>query len=224
MEFSGFERPQCSIVGRQRAIADAETRRSTLSRVELLSAQDSSPEALALLPGSFNPPTRAHVEMARAALGFVDSVLFVLPRSFPHKPWTDASLNQRIEMLGRIAAADPRLGVALSDGGLYIEMAREAQTLFPAARVELLLGSDAAERIATWNYDVAGVFEDLMREFQLRVAPRGGVFEICERLELPPDCETISSTEVRRRIRQNEPWEHLVPAEISDIVRALYLS
>lgn len=190
--------------------------------MDLIAAPAAQPRALALLPGSFNPPTRAHVDMARAALDFVDAVLFVLPREFPHKSWTGATFDQRLEMLRRVAAGDSRLGVAVSDRGLYIEMAREAQALFPGRRIELVLGRDAAERIATWNYAEPGVFEKLASEFPLRVAPRLGTFAGAAQLALPPDCDSVSATEVRRRISAGEPWQDLVPGEIVDFVRQIY--
>jgi nicotinic acid mononucleotide adenylyltransferase len=101
-------------------------------------------------------------------------------------------------------------------------MAREAQALFPAARIELVLGRDAAERIAAWEYETPRVFEDLLREFRLRVAPRAGVFEHGERLDVPAECEAISATEVRRRIRAGEPWQDLVPPQIEQLVRDTY--
>jgi nicotinate-nucleotide adenylyltransferase len=190
--------------------------------VELIKAPAAIGSACALLPGSFNPPTRAHADMARAALTFADAVLFVLPRALPHKSWFGASFDQRVEMLSRVTAADDRLGIAISEGGLYIEMAREAQSLFPGARIELVLGRDAAERIAGWDYGEPGVFETLVTEFSLRVAPRCGTFEGAAQLELPPECESISATEVRRRIEAGQPWQDLVPAEIIDLAAEIY--
>src|SRR5579863_363849 len=41
------------------------------------------PHSLGVLPAAFNPPTRAHLALARAALGIVEEVLLVLPREFP---------------------------------------------------------------------------------------------------------------------------------------------
>ena len=50
---------------------------------------------LAILAGAFNPPTRAHLAMADAALAVVDEVLFTLPRAFPHKEFTRAEFETR---------------------------------------------------------------------------------------------------------------------------------
>ena len=55
--------------------------------IEFFRRAEGRPRRLGILPGTFNPPTRAHVALAEAALGEVDEALFVLPRSFPHKEY-----------------------------------------------------------------------------------------------------------------------------------------
>ena len=75
---------------------------------------------MGILPGTFNPPTRAHIALARAAEPYVDEVLFVLPREFPHKQYEGASFSERIEML-RLAAAAPQFSIASTGGGMFIE-------------------------------------------------------------------------------------------------------
>ena len=42
------------------------------------------PTRLGVMPGSFNPPTCAHVALAECALTLVDAAVLVLPRVFPH--------------------------------------------------------------------------------------------------------------------------------------------
>jgi phosphopantetheine adenylyltransferase len=86
---------------------------------------------LALLPGSFHPVTKAHLELARAALPFVDHLWFVLPRSFPHKSYDRVSMRDRLELI-RAAIDDPRMGAVISEGGLFIEMVRECRRRFPS--------------------------------------------------------------------------------------------
>lgn len=178
-----------------------------------------------VLPGTFNPPTRAHVELARAALAHVDSVLFVLPRVLPHKGWEGAPPETRIEMLVRTAESDPRFGVALSRGGLYIEIAREARAAL-GGEIDLICGRDAAERIAGWDYGGDDIFGALLQEAGLLVAPRGGAAALdaacIKRLDLS-GCDEISASEVRSRIRSGHDWRDLVPVEIADIVAATYI-
>ena len=61
------------------------------------------------------------------------------------------------------------------------------------------------------------------------VAARQGEFdppaEFRERIHplyIRGEYDALSSTEVRERIARGEPWEHLVPEEIVDRVRAIY--
>jgi len=185
------------------------------------------PKRLAVLPGSFNPPTIAHIELARTAKSLVDEVVFVLPQSFPHKEYFGASLTERVELL---KAADHQASIATTEGGLYIEIARDFSTHFgPGTTISLLCGRDAAERILTWEYGREGVVEEILAEFELLVAPRDGDFQSpgqwahrIRKLEVSSDLDEISSTELRERIARGHAWEHLVPEQIAERVRKIY--
>ena len=187
------------------------------------------PRTLGILSGSFNPPTIAHLELAQAARRQVDTVIFVVPRVFPHKDYSGATLAQRIEMLESAGLEIP-YAIAISSQGLFIDIARECREHFgPEARLFFVCGRDAAERILTWDYGRAGVVDEMLREFELLVAPRGGHFALPEEyqdrihaLQVESGHEEVSSTEVRERIRRGEPWEHLVPARIRERVREIY--
>src|SRR4051812_2779410 len=110
--------------------------------MELITPIDVSPQRLGILAGSFNPPTVAHLALAEAALRRLDAVLLVLPGQLPHKEWQGATPEQRVGMLSLLA--HQRLGVAVSRGGLYIDMVREAREHFPGAEMSVVCGRDAA--------------------------------------------------------------------------------
>lgn len=138
-------------------------------------------------------------------------------------------MEQRLEML-KAAGNSTRHSIATSDQGLFIDIARECRAQYNAeARLYFICGRDAAERILHWDYGRPGVVEEMLREFELLVAPRGGVYEAPESFRgrihaLAADgaFEAVSSTEVRERIGRGEPWEHLVPEAIIERVRAIY--
>jgi nicotinate (nicotinamide) nucleotide adenylyltransferase len=185
---------------------------------------------LGVFPGSFHPPTRAHLALARAALKVVDEVAFVLPRRFPHKEWEGAGFEDRVRMLEAAAGEEARFSVAASENGLFIEIARECREAY-AGRPELyfLCGRDAAERALNWDYGRPGAFAEQLREYQLLVAPRRGIYTPPEELrgrihalEIEDDYDDISASEVRRRISTGEPWEHLVPEAVVGMVRELF--
>jgi nicotinate (nicotinamide) nucleotide adenylyltransferase len=189
-----------------------------------------SPARLAVFPGTFNPPTLAHLALARAALAAAGEVLFVLPRVFPHKPYEGASFDQRVRMLEAALAEEPRFSIAATARGLFIEIAEEVRAAYGArTRLTFLCGRDAAERIVNWDYGRPGAIEEMLEVFDLLVASRQGEYAPPDHLrvriaalELETACDEVSATEVRRRIAAGEPWRHLVPPACVPLVRAIY--
>lgn len=185
---------------------------------------------MGLFPGTWNPPTVAHLEIARAAGRECDEVIWVLPRTLPHKEFEKAGFEARRAMLTVLARAWPGFSAAVSEGGLYTEIAAEAREYFdPKTEIALVLGRDAAERIANWDYGREGVFEDLVARHRMLVAARNGEYvatgqrpERIARLAMEASWDEVSSSEVRRRIAAGEPWRHLTPSAIAGIVGNLY--
>jgi len=182
---------------------------------------------VAVFPGAWNPPTLAHVEIARAARGYADEVIWVLPRAFPHKGFEGASFAGRCKMLEKVSRS-----VAISEGGLYTEIADEAQEFFgPGTEILLVCGRDAAERMATWDYGVPGVFDDMLRRYRLLVASRSGEYKPAGHhsdriltLNMDAKWNEVSSSEIRNRIARGEDWRPLVPPAIAAMVESLYLT
>jgi nicotinate-nucleotide adenylyltransferase len=177
-----------------------------------------------VIPGAFNPVTRAHAELARAARPMVDEIVCVVPRVYPHKHFHGATLAQRIEMIERSGFADR---VEIADGGLFIEIARHLKG--PDTSIEFICGADAAERVIGWDYGEAGAIDRMLQEFSLLVAPRATGYVPPEHLShrvralnVMGGFEDVSSTEVRERIAAGKPWEHLVPESIVEMVRTIY--
>jgi nicotinate-nucleotide adenylyltransferase len=182
-------------------------------------------ERVGILAGGFNPVTRAHLALVDAGRRIVDEVICVVPRSYPHKDFCGATLMERVAML---EAAAPDCGIAVTDGGLFIEIARELRR--PGAEIHFLCGRDAAERMLSWDYGADRV-ETMLEEFSLMVADRNVEFHAPPHLRsrvrglaVPPEYDADSSSEVRRRIAAGEPWEHLVPDAIVEMVRRIYAS
>jgi len=185
-----------------------------------------APAKLAILAGAFNPPTRAHLAMAAAALAMVDEVLFALPRAFPHKEYKGGEFETRLEWLRAALAGYPRFSLAATEGGLFIDIAREAKHVYGASTELLLLcGRDAAERIVGWDYGDGDSIQKQLETFELLVASRCGVYEpppqIRDRVRsiaLPPELDDVSSSELRRRRRAGEAWRELAPESIVDLI------
>ncbi|MBI4890051.1 MAG: hypothetical protein HY821_05445 [Acidobacteria bacterium] len=184
-------------------------------------------KSVALLAGAWNPPTVAHVAMGRAALKWAERVVLAIPRALPHKAYAGVAFERRMEWIRKVAAGEEGFAAAVTEGGLFVEMAREARAA-GAERVFLVCGRDAAERIVGWNYGVGAGIVEQMTEYELLVADRCGSYEApaelaprVHRMELGMDWEEVSSTLVRERIERSEEWTSLVPAAIGeDVARA----
>jgi nicotinic acid mononucleotide adenylyltransferase len=198
--------------------------------MDLIRRPVEAPAKLAIFPGTFNPPTRAHLALGEAALGHADEVLFVLPRAFPHKQYEKVGFTGRLRLLEEALAPYPRFSLAVSTGGLFIDIARESRQHYPRPTELLFLcGRDAAERIVNWDYGDPEAFRRQCKEYHLLVARRGNEytpppgFAACiHQLSLPADWDEVSATTVRERLATGEQWQHLVPPQIVPLVEKLY--
>ena len=186
------------------------------------------PQKVALVPGSYNPPTNAHQALLEAALTQVDEAVALLPSTFPHKSYSDGvSLEDRIRMLEQMSP-EP-YSIAISEGGLFLEMCDEFQLEAGPAEIYIACGRDAAERILTWDYADPQVLDKMFTRFELLVASRQGGFDPPERfrdrihaLGIAPEHDDVSSTGVRERIQAGLEWRHLVPELVAPLVEELY--
>jgi len=182
---------------------------------------------LGVLAGSFHPVTRAHMALAEAALAHVDEVLLVMPREFPHKKYEEVGLAERLEIVEAALKGRSGLSLAVSEGGLFLEIARECRAAYEELEeIWFVCGRDAAERISGWDYEGETGFERQLEEFGLLVADRQGSFEDLgkgvRRLGVEGDWDQLSATEVRRRIRGGEPWLELVPERTGELIERYY--
>ncbi len=203
----------------------------TLVSMEFFRRSADKPCWLGVLAGTFNPVTVAHLALAEAALAMmVDEIVFVLPRQFPHKTYTGASFEQRVELLGLALEGNRRFSVAACKRGLFVEIAAECREAYGAdLRLSFLCGRDAAERIANWDYGRPGAYLEMLKQFDFLVAARSGEYSppasglsSFAPLELSGAFDHVSATEVRMRIGKGQPWEHLVPPAVRHRVSEIY--
>ena len=188
--------------------------------------------------GAFNPPTTAHLELARFALEALEAerVIFVPSKAVYIRgeqgkdyAYTD---GERLAMLRK--AAETRPWMAVSDWEMrqkhqprtYETLCHFREEGFPA---KLIVGSDKLPELEHgWLHT-----REIVQEFGIVCLERGG--DECEEmirkdpylrtladgirvLKTPAETRSISSTEVRRRIREIRRIEtelkEMVPPEI----------
>lgn len=185
---------------------------------------------LGVLPGTFNPPTRAHMALAKAALEHCEEIVFVLPRALPHKNYGRVGFEDRLQLLRSAVEAHPRFTAASSDGGLFLEIAGECREAYGSGiEIAFLCGRDAAERIVGWKYEREEMLAEMFQQFSLLVARRQGEYVAPQRLESRIRCldidegwDDVSATEVRERIAAGVGWRELVPEHIAEDVARVY--
>lgn len=184
--------------------------------------------------GSFDPVHLGHLLVARAAREEMklDRLIFVPANRSPFKqespPAPDAL---RLRML-RLALAGVEWScvsdVELKRGGVSysVDTVRTLSDQFPGAQLFLLIGEDNVNSLSAWRE--AGTLLNLV---EFLVIPRPGVAParelpggILHRLKGWPI--RLSSSQIRERVRDGLPVEHLLPPGVADVIRhnRLYLA
>ncbi len=200
-----------------------------------------TPERLGILPGAFNPFTRAHLDLAlcsMAAYG-LDELFFAIGPVILEKETTqEACLEDRLLLLVLLAQAHQGLGVVLLSKGLYVEQAEGLHRRFPAARLFFVVGFDKVLQIFDPRYypDREGALRTLFERAFLIVGSRGGKGQgelqaflnrpenraFRDRilpLELPETGQHLSSTLVREKVKRGIPITGDVPGLVEAFIQ-----
>jgi len=153
-------------------------------------------EARGVYPGSFDPPTIAHVAIAEAAVraGALDRIDLAISRiALGKDAAAQRPLDSRRMMLERLTASRPWLGIVVTDAQLITDIASGYDVV--------VMGADkwAQVRDPAW-YDGSAEARDaaVARLARVLVAPRPG-FEVvgAETLHLPEHLGAVSSSAAR---------------------------
>ena len=198
---------------------------------------------LGILGGMFNPPHLGHLVCAQEAHGQLglDAVLFMPVAVPPHKEAAeDPGARHRLELCRLAVRGDERFAVSSLEiergGASYtVDTLRELRERHPEDELIFIAGGDMAASLPTWRepervlelaaFAVAerrgAVREDVVERWRAlgTPAPREPVFLDMPRVD-------VSSSEVRRRVREGRPVRYLVPDAVAEYIeaRGLYRS
>jgi nicotinate-nucleotide adenylyltransferase len=191
-------------------------------------------DRIGIFGGTFDPLHHGHLIIAgelKFRLG-LDRVLFLPAGRPPHK--TDREItadHERLHMLESVLSSDPAFGISYIDienqGPSYTaESMRRHQERFPDAELVFLMGQDSFRDLPYWHKP--GEIAQLVR---IGVALRPGVVVDVEYVyQRVPELEgrvdfvnvpliQIASSEIRRRVRNDEPIRYHVPPIVEEYIR-----
>jgi len=192
--------------------------------------------AIGILGGTFNPPHVGHLICAQEALVQLglERVVLMPVRVPPHKEAPDdPGAEHRHEMCRLAVAKDDRLAVSRlevdREGRSYtVDTLRAIHESAPGDDLTFIVGGDMAHSLPTWREP-----EAVLELAALAGAGRAGArrADIEERLSGLPGAAgrvrffampriDVSSSEVRRRVREGRPIRYLVPDEVARYIGA----
>ncbi len=194
-----------------------------------------------ILSGSFNPPTLAHIELARRAKQYfkIDHILFTVGRVIIDKERVEGlSLEDRLLLLSLIAEEEGSASVAAVNRGLYFEHAQAFRSLLRTqSRIFFIVGMDKVIQIFDPSYyqDRDAALKILFTEAQLIAAGRhpwrkeelGKLLDREENrpyqdrvysLTLPEDVRGVSSSELRTVIAKGDSIRDQLPEVVERFI------
>ena len=189
-----------------------------------------APQRIGVLGGTFDPIHLGHLAAASEVFDAMelDTVVLVPANAQPLKPAPHATAEHRLEMCRLAVDGDSRLAVSDVDverGGetFTVDTLTDLTVQFPGADLTFILGADAVTTLGNWKdperLRSLARFVGMSRPGYETPIATDDVFVV----EVPG--VAVSSTEVRRRVRDGAPVRYLVPdAVVAYIERnGLYL-
>ncbi len=193
-----------------------------------------------IMGGSFNPIHNAHIRMAEDVMStlFLDKIVFIPTGVPPHKKLEDIEAYQRFEMTKLATVGNDKFEVfdieILNQGTSFtVDTVGKLKLLYPDIDFYFITGADSILDIPKWknphklmslckfvcvkrpNYS-----DDIEIRIQEIINKFGGEIIIVEGSMLD-----ISSTEIRKKVKDNKSIEDLVPEKVNKYIKEnkLYL-
>jgi nicotinate (nicotinamide) nucleotide adenylyltransferase len=189
---------------------------------------------LGIIPGSFNPPTRAHLCLVKEAMRLIspDEILVLLDLQAMDKRPFGATWEERAAMLEILFRENSRVSIGLSNRGLFLDKIELLKKCYPSPiEIVFIVGFDTILRVMDEKYyQYRRISLDrLFEKCRFLVAGRenqeeAAFAELVGRKEnkryrkrisffnLPKRCSSLSSSLARKKIDEGKSVARLVPA------------
>ena len=151
---------------------------------------------IALFPGSFDPVTKAHVDILKRALPLFDKVVIGIGLNSTKAAFL--TLEKRKEMLRAIFADEPKVEVQTYEG-LTVEFCKKIQSNYMIRGIRTVSDFEYEKAIAQMNHALEPEIESIF-------------------IVSKPGYSSISSTIVRDIMRNNGDVQQFIPKEAFDLL------
>ena len=146
---------------------------------------------IAMFQGSFDPFTRGHESIVRRSLPLFDEIVVAVVSNIAKKPLM--SLDNRLEFIKQVFAAEPRVRVVASEG-LTVDVAREVGATCLLRGVRMIQDFENEMHMAEINRRLGGIETVLLYTL--------------------PEFSHISSTIVRELYNYNQDISEYIPENV----------
>ena len=151
---------------------------------------------IALFPGSFDPVTKAHVDILKRALPLFDKVVIGIGLNSTKTAYL--TLEKRKEMLRAVFANEPKVEVQTYEG-LTVEFCKKIQSNYMIRGIRTVSDFEYEKAIAQMNHALEPEIESIF-------------------IVSKPGYSSISSTIVRDIMRNNGDVQQFIPKEAFDLL------
>jgi len=188
---------------------------------------------LGILGGAFNPPHIGHLVCAQEALVQLelDRVVFMPVGVAPHREIeADPGAEARLEMVELALADDERFAASRveldREGPSYTsDTLEQLRSESPEDELFLILGGDQAASLASWHEPEKVLERATVAVFERVSWSRGAIGLSIGRLPGARDVRylemplmQVSSSAIRRRVREGLPIRYLVPEKVAGYI------
>ncbi len=151
---------------------------------------------IALFPGSFDPVTKAHVDILRRAIPLFDKVVVGIGLNSTKPAFLD--IDRRKEMLQAVFADEPKVEVVTYEG-LTVEFCKKIGANYMIRGIRTVSDFEYEKAIAQMNHALVPEIESIF-------------------IVSKPGYSSISSTIVRDIMRNNGDVKQFIPKEAFDLL------
>lgn len=151
---------------------------------------------IALFPGSFDPVTKAHVDILKRSLPLFDKVIIGIGLNSTKAAYL--SLEKRKEILRAVFANEPKVEVQTYEG-LTVEFCKKINANYMIRGIRTVSDFEYEKAIAQMNHALAPDIESIF-------------------IVSKPGYSSISSTIVRDIMRNNGDVSQFIPKEAVDLI------